>query len=74
KKLERIGFAELDQDSYYNNEPFDVVKITDEGWEWLESNQDKLAMKWGPAKSKIRVEEYDGPPVDVPAPKDDVPF
>jgi hypothetical protein len=65
KKLERVGFVEVIEDSW-NNEQFDVVKITNEGWEWLDSNQDKLAMKILPKSTPLV--DSDGPP---PFPVDD---
>ena len=64
--LGRKDFVETSSESDWNgNSEYAVVRVTDEGWHWLEANQDKLALKAEPAIEK---------PIPVVQDSDDIPF
>jgi TIR domain len=66
KMLGRKSLVETTSESDgYGNNDYPVVRVTDEGWKWLEANQDKLALKVEPANKR--------PAADV-EPEDDIPF
>jgi hypothetical protein len=45
KMLSRKNFVETSSESDWNgNEEYPVVRLTEEGWNWLEANQDKLSL------------------------------
>jgi hypothetical protein len=62
--LRRKNFVETSLEPDQNGD-YPAVLVTDEGWHWLEANQDKLALR----KKSVQ-KEYVGPP---PAPGD-IPF
>jgi hypothetical protein len=67
KMLARKDWIELTVESdHWNHDEYPVARLTDEGWRWLEANQDKLT---------LTIE----PPDDTPIPSnptsgDDIPF
>ena len=51
KMLARKDLVELSTESgWQNHEDYAVVKISDQGWNWLEANQDKLVLRMEPTK------------------------
>ncbi len=68
KKLSRMNLLETGKEhSWNNNEEFPVVKVSEEGWEWLEGNKANLKLTDAPPPD-------DPPDVSLEFPQDEVPF
>ena len=69
KMLARKDLVELSTESDWNShEDYAVVKVSDEGWNWLEANQDKLVLQ-----REISQEERGTEPSSTGG-ADDIPF
>jgi len=63
--LARKSFVSLESESDYNHNQYTVVQITNEGWSWLEQNQDRI---------KLRHEDWSSDTIEPAPPQDEVPF
>jgi hypothetical protein len=64
KMLLRKDFIEANKDSDYNNNEFEALRISENGWEWLEANQDRLKLHSGapqPFDAEQKIHEDDIP-------------
>jgi hypothetical protein len=44
RRLQKKGFISL-YDVYDRDGPYEAVRVTDEGWEWIEKNESKFILR-----------------------------
>jgi hypothetical protein len=67
KMLARKDLVEIRTESdSYNNDEYAAVHLTDEGWQWLEANQDKIALTTSAPKSSDGAPKPEDSSEDIP--------
>ncbi len=67
KMLARKNLVEMSSESgWRGNEEYPVVHVTDEGWQWLEANQDKLKLTTEPNQNETVTQPSPPPVEDIP--------
>ncbi len=55
--LERMGFVEGFTYSDFNTEPVSAYRCTDAGFDWLEQNQDRLALRYATPAEQVDIDQ-----------------